>query len=62
MRVQKVHFLTLNKDMARKSSKKKESPEKHFSTEKPEFCVYEIYRKSNKTVYYLQELKGYTSS
>jgi len=31
-----------------------EKPEQHFDSEKGTFCVYEIYRKQNKTIYYLQ--------
>jgi hypothetical protein len=44
--------------MAVKKQKKPEIPEQHFASDKPTFCVYEIYRKSNKTIYYLQEGKA----
>lgn len=41
--------------MAKKSTKKvEEKPEQHFDSEKGTFCVYEVYRKQNKTIYYLQ--------
>src|ERR1700685_1908538 len=41
--------------MATKKLKKPEVPEKHLATDKSDFCVYEIYRKSNKTVYHLRD-------
>ena len=41
--------------MPAKKPKKVELPEKHFASDKPAFCVYEVYRKSNKTIYHLQE-------
>ncbi len=37
-----------------KNSKKEEKPEQHFDSEKGTFCVYEIFRKQKKTIYYLQ--------
>ncbi|OGG50885.1 hypothetical protein A2763_00940 [Candidatus Kaiserbacteria bacterium RIFCSPHIGHO2_01_FULL_54_36] len=41
--------------MAKKSTKKvEEKPEQHFDSEKGTFCVYEVYRKQNRTIYYLQ--------
>lgn len=41
--------------MAKKSNQKvEEKPEQHFDSEKGTFCVYEVYRKQNKTIYYLQ--------
>jgi hypothetical protein len=36
--------------MAIKKDKKLEVPEQHFASDKPSFCVYEVYRKSNKTI------------
>ncbi len=39
--------------MAR-NNKKEEKPEQHLDSEKGTFCVYEIYRKQNKTIYYLR--------
>ncbi len=36
------------------TKRKEEKPEQHFDSEKGTFCVYEIYRKQNKTIYYLQ--------
>jgi transposase-like protein len=41
--------------MATKKLKKPEVPEKHLATDKSDFCVYEVYRKSNKTVYHLRD-------
>jgi len=43
--------------MVIKKQKKFEIPEKYFARDNPSFCVYEIYRKSNKTIYYLQLAK-----
>lgn len=40
-----------------KKQQKPEIPEQHFATDKPDFCVYEVYRKSNKTIYYLRDGK-----
>ena len=41
--------------MATKKKKKKlEIPEQHFDSKEGKFCVYEIYRKSKKTVYFLR--------
>jgi hypothetical protein len=40
--------------MAKRISTKIEKPEQHFDSEKGTFCVYEVYRKQNKTIYYLQ--------
>lgn len=38
-----------------KTKKKKvEVPEKHFASDDPTFCIYEVYRKSKKTTYYLR--------
>ncbi len=34
--------------------KKPENSERHFDTKDPTFCVYEVYRKSKKTVYYIR--------
>lgn len=44
--------------MAAKKEKKPEVPEQHFASDEPEFCVYEIYRESDKTIYFLQEGKA----
>lgn len=44
--------------MAKKITKKVETPEQHFASDKPTFCAYEVYSKSNKTIYYLQEAKA----
>ena len=44
--------------MATKKNKKLEVPEQYFALDKPTFCVYEVFRKSNKTVYHLQESKA----
>lgn len=44
--------------MVAKKQKKPEVPEQHFALDKPSFCVYESYPKSNKTIYYLQESKS----
>ena len=44
-----------NHDMNFKNKKKPETPDQHFSTDKSGFCVYEIYRQSNKTIYHLQD-------
>jgi len=41
--------------MASKKIKKPEVPEQHLATDKSNFCVYEVYRKSNKTVYHLRD-------
>ena len=43
-----------------KKTKKPETPEQHFASDKPTFCVYEVYRKSNKTIYHLQDGKAKT--
>ena len=40
--------------MAKRISTKIEKPEQRFDSEKGTFCVYEVYRKQNKTIYYLQ--------
>jgi len=44
--------------MPKKTKRKIEIPEQHFASDKPDFCVYEVYRKSNKTIYYLQPAKA----
>lgn len=44
--------------MTKKITKKPETPEQHFASDKPEFCVYEVYPKANKTIYYLQPAKA----
>lgn len=43
---------------ANKKETKPEIPEQHFAPAKPTFCVYEVYRKSNKTIYYLEDVKA----
>ncbi len=41
--------------MTKKGKQKNtEKPDQHFDSEKGTFCVYEIYRKQNRTIYYLQ--------
>ncbi len=40
------------------AKKKPEIPEQYFASDKPTFCVYEVYPESNKTIYYLQESKA----
>jgi len=41
--------------MATKKKKKKlEIPEQHFDSKEGKFCVYEIYRKSKKTIYFIR--------
>lgn len=40
--------------MSIKKQKKPEIPEQHFDSKEGKFCVYEIYRKSKKTVYFLR--------
>lgn len=44
--------------MSVKKDKKQEVPEQHFASDKPTFCSYEVYPKSNKTIYYFQEAKA----
>ncbi len=44
--------------MAKKVIKKPEIPQQHFASDKPTFCVYEVYPKSKKTIYYLQDAKA----
>ena len=58
--------------MAKKNkSKKPEVPDKHFASDDESVCVYEVYKKSNKTIYYFRDsrylkytdkltLQGYT--
>lgn len=58
--------------MAKKNkSKKPEVPDKHFASDDASVCVYEVYKKSNKTIYYFRDsrylkytdkltLQGYT--
>lgn len=40
--------------MAKIKKTKIETPEKHFASDDKNICVYEIYRRSKKTVYYLR--------
>lgn len=44
--------------MAKNKDTKIEIPEQHFASDKVTFCVYEVYRKSNKTIYHFQEAKA----
>ncbi|MEO8665775.1 MAG: Shedu immune nuclease family protein [Ignavibacteria bacterium] len=48
--------------MVLKKQKKSEIPERHLASDKSGFCVYEIYRKSNKTIYHIQGSKLKVSS
>ncbi len=40
--------------MNTKKQRNSEIPEQHFASDEPTFCVYEVYRKSKKTVYHLR--------
>ena len=44
--------------MSKKIKRKIEIPEQHLAPDNSGFCVYEVYRKSNKTIYYLRENKA----
>lgn len=44
--------------MKKKKEKTHEVPERHFASDDTDFCVSEIYRKSDKTIYYLRAGKA----
>jgi hypothetical protein len=44
--------------MAKQHKEKLEIPEKHFASDDASFCVYEVYRRSKKTIYYLRGSKA----